>query len=92
MKGKVSISIQTPTNDHHSCFYFRVTHPAVTPHQEVGRAAGENMRIVYHRGGSKLEFSLRLWKMLKKESITLLQAQSHREASETEEQGKGTKT
>lgn len=91
MKGKVSISIHTATNDHHSCFYFRVTHPAVT-HQEVDRAAGENMRIVNHRGGSKLEFSLRLWKMLKKESITLLQAQSHRKASKTEEEAKGTKT
>ena len=63
-----------------------VTHPAVSQ-REVGRAAGKNMRIVNREGGSEREFSFGSVKMLKKESITLLEAKSCRETSETEDRG-----
>lgn len=42
-----------------------MTHSAVT-NEEVGRAPGENMRIVKYEGGSKREFSCSLAKMVQK--------------------------
>lgn len=67
-----------------SCRCRAVTHPAVT-HEEVGRAAGENMREVNREGGSKREFSFSLVKMLKRESITLLEGMN---CSERGDRGK----
>lgn len=69
------------TTNMESCFCRTVTHPAVT-HEEVGRAAGENMRIVNYEGGSKREFSFSPVKMFQKESITLLAVKNSREARE----------
>lgn len=69
-----------------SCFCRKVTHPAVT-HEEVGRAAGENMRIVNREGGSKRDFSFGLVKKFKKGSITAGGEEPQREASGTGERG-----
>lgn len=50
---------------------------------EVGRAAGENMRISNYEGGSKREFFfLACWRCLEKDSITLLQARRNRQKEE----------
>lgn len=80
LKGEVS-------HNHHNNEYGRTgTHAAVT-HKEVGRAAGENMRIVNCEGGSKREFSFSLFTMLKKESITLLSVKTAHRPVRREEGG-----
>lgn len=60
-----------------------MTHPAVT-HKEVGRAAGENVRIVM-----KEEARGNFIETLKKESITLLDVNNCREGREGGERGEG---